>query len=107
MPIGGLPIGDVMLSQKVALETNESEVRAVAKSSFPTAFISGKRDHSADLRTKSSRRTSQTPMLSLWVSISALLLVPWFCATQLKGRGTEYPQPDERRPFTIGGSLRL
>jgi hypothetical protein len=49
MPIGGLPIGDVMLSQKVALETNESEVRAVAKSSFPTAFISGKRDHWAEL----------------------------------------------------------
>ena len=27
MPIGGLPIGDVMLAQKIALETCESEVR--------------------------------------------------------------------------------
>jgi hypothetical protein len=27
MPIGGLPIGDVMLAEKIALETCESEVR--------------------------------------------------------------------------------
>ena len=30
MPIGALPIGDVMLAQKIALETREGEVRAVA-----------------------------------------------------------------------------
>ena len=30
-PIGDLPIGDVMLAQKVALETCEDEVRSVAK----------------------------------------------------------------------------
>ena len=28
MPIGALPIGDVMLAQKIALETSESEVRS-------------------------------------------------------------------------------
>jgi hypothetical protein len=31
MPIGGLPIGDVMLAQKIALETYKSEVRALAQ----------------------------------------------------------------------------
>jgi hypothetical protein len=35
MPIDGLPIGDVMLAQKIALETCESEVRAVAKRFIP------------------------------------------------------------------------
>jgi len=38
MPIGGLPIGDVMLAQKIALETDESEVRAVAKRFIPDGF---------------------------------------------------------------------
>ena len=38
MPIGGLPIGDVMLAQKIALETCESEVRAVAKRFIPDGF---------------------------------------------------------------------
>ena len=35
MPIGSLPIGDVMLAQKVALETCESEARLVANRFIP------------------------------------------------------------------------
>jgi hypothetical protein len=38
MPIGALPIGDVMLAQKIALETCEREVRAVAKRFTPNGF---------------------------------------------------------------------
>ena len=38
MPIGSLPIGDVMLAQTIALETCESEVRAVAKAFIPDGF---------------------------------------------------------------------
>jgi hypothetical protein len=38
MPIGSLPIGDVMLAQKIALETCESEVRAVGKTFIPDVF---------------------------------------------------------------------
>jgi hypothetical protein len=38
MPIGTLPIGDVMLAQKIALETCEGEVRAVAKRFTPNGF---------------------------------------------------------------------
>jgi hypothetical protein len=38
MPIGPLPIGDVMLAQKIALETCEGEVRAVARRFTPNGF---------------------------------------------------------------------
>jgi hypothetical protein len=38
MPIGALPIGDVMLAQKIALETREGEVRAVARRFTPNGF---------------------------------------------------------------------
>jgi hypothetical protein len=38
MPIGALPIGDVMLAQKIALETCEREVRAVARRFTPNGF---------------------------------------------------------------------
>src|SRR5215470_15331527 len=38
MPIGALPIGDVMLAQKIALETSEAEVRAVARRFTPIDF---------------------------------------------------------------------
>jgi hypothetical protein len=38
MPIGALPIGDVMLAQKIALETCEGEVWAVARRFTPNGF---------------------------------------------------------------------
>ena len=38
MPTGALPIGDVMLAQKIARETCESEVRAVARRFTPNGF---------------------------------------------------------------------
>ena len=38
MPIGELPIGDVMLAQKIALETCEREARAVARRFTPNGF---------------------------------------------------------------------
>ena len=38
MPIGALPIGDVMLAQKISLETCESKVRAVARRFTPNGF---------------------------------------------------------------------
>jgi hypothetical protein len=38
MPIGALPIGDVMLAQKIALETCEREVHAVARKFIPNGF---------------------------------------------------------------------
>ncbi len=38
MPIGGLPIGDVMLAQKIALETCEAEALAVARKFAPSGF---------------------------------------------------------------------
>ena len=38
MPIGALPIGDVMLAQKIALETCEREVRTVARRFTPNGF---------------------------------------------------------------------
>ena len=38
MPIGALPIGDVMLAQKIALETCEGEARAVARRFTPNGF---------------------------------------------------------------------
>jgi hypothetical protein len=36
MPEGGLPVGDVMLAQKIALELNEKEALAVANDGFRT-----------------------------------------------------------------------
>jgi hypothetical protein len=41
MPIGALPIGDVMLAQKIALETCEGEARAVARRFTPNRFDFG------------------------------------------------------------------
>jgi hypothetical protein len=38
MPIGVLPIGDVMLAQKIMLETCEGQVRAVARRFTPNGF---------------------------------------------------------------------
>ncbi|WP_164936820.1 hypothetical protein [Bradyrhizobium vignae] len=38
MPIGALPIGDVMLAQKIALETCETNARAVARRFTPSTF---------------------------------------------------------------------
>ncbi|MEZ2147294.1 hypothetical protein AAE026_34190 [Bradyrhizobium sp. DN5] len=38
MPIGALPIGDVMLAQKIALETCEGKARAVARRFTPSTF---------------------------------------------------------------------
>jgi hypothetical protein len=38
MPIDALPIGDVMLAQKIALETCEREVRALARRFTPSSF---------------------------------------------------------------------
>jgi hypothetical protein len=38
MPIGVLPIGDVMLAQKIMLETCEGQVRAVARRFTPNSF---------------------------------------------------------------------
>ncbi|WGS23970.1 MULTISPECIES: hypothetical protein [unclassified Bradyrhizobium] len=38
LPIGALPIGDVMLAQKIALETCEAHVRAVAQKFTPNGF---------------------------------------------------------------------
>ncbi|WFU18647.1 hypothetical protein [Bradyrhizobium sp. CB3481] len=38
MPIGALPIGDVMLAQKIALETCEGKARAVARRFTPSKF---------------------------------------------------------------------
>jgi hypothetical protein len=38
MPIGALPIGDVMLALKIGLETCEREVRAVAQRFTPNGF---------------------------------------------------------------------
>ncbi|WP_083513859.1 hypothetical protein ACNJX9_35365 [Bradyrhizobium sp. DASA03076] len=37
-PAGALPIGDVMLAQKIALETGERDVRAVARRFTPSGF---------------------------------------------------------------------
>lgn len=38
MPVGALPIGDVMLAQKIGLETCEAEVLAVARKFTPNGF---------------------------------------------------------------------
>jgi len=38
LPIGDLPIGDVMLAQKIALETSESCALAVARNFVPNGF---------------------------------------------------------------------
>jgi hypothetical protein len=38
MPIGSLPIGDIMLAQKIALESCEHEVRAVANRFAPNSY---------------------------------------------------------------------
>ena len=38
MPIGSLPIGDVMLAQKIALESCEREVHAVANRFTPNSY---------------------------------------------------------------------
>ena len=38
LPSGALPIGDVMLAQKIALETCERDVRAVARRFTPSGF---------------------------------------------------------------------
>jgi hypothetical protein len=38
VPVGELPIGDVMLSQKIALEDSESSALAVARQFVPNAF---------------------------------------------------------------------
>ncbi|MGH6715602.1 MAG: hypothetical protein ACREDC_05350 [Bradyrhizobium sp.] len=39
MPLGELPIGDVMLSQKIALESAESDALAVARRFVPNGFM--------------------------------------------------------------------
>jgi hypothetical protein len=38
LPLGELPSGDVMLSQKIALETSESRALAVARNFVPNGF---------------------------------------------------------------------
>ncbi|WGS23860.1 MULTISPECIES: hypothetical protein [unclassified Bradyrhizobium] len=38
LPLGGLPIGDVMLSQKIALESCESRALAVARRFAPNGY---------------------------------------------------------------------
>ena len=38
LPMGELPIGDVMLSQKIALESGESRALAVARRFVPSGF---------------------------------------------------------------------
>ena len=40
-PVGTLPVGDVMLAQKVALETYESKVHAIARRFVPNPFQFG------------------------------------------------------------------
>ena len=40
-PVGTLPIGDVMLAQKIALETRESNVNAIARRFMPNIFQFG------------------------------------------------------------------
>jgi hypothetical protein len=37
-PVGSLPIGDVMLAQKIALETSESKVHAIGRRFVPNPF---------------------------------------------------------------------
>lgn len=39
MPLGELPVGDVMLAQKIALESCESRAIAVARRFAPTGFM--------------------------------------------------------------------
>jgi hypothetical protein len=39
LPLGELPIGDVMLSQKIALESCESRALAVARRFAPNGFV--------------------------------------------------------------------
>jgi hypothetical protein len=39
LPLGELPIGDVMLSQKIALESAESDALAVARRFEPNGFM--------------------------------------------------------------------
>jgi hypothetical protein len=39
MPTGSLPIGDVMLAQKIALEIREDEVRTVGQMFVPSPFL--------------------------------------------------------------------
>lgn len=39
LPLGDLPIGDVMLSQKIALENGESSAIAVARRFVPNGFM--------------------------------------------------------------------
>jgi hypothetical protein len=41
VPVGELPIGDVMLAQNVALESRESRALAVARRFAPNGFCSG------------------------------------------------------------------
>jgi hypothetical protein len=48
MPIGALPIGDVMLAQKIALETCEGEVRGGPADSLRTVSISDDLSTEAD-----------------------------------------------------------
>jgi hypothetical protein len=46
VPVGGLPIGNVMLFQKIALEKYESGALAVARSSVPNlSFLKRPADH--------------------------------------------------------------
>lgn len=37
-PVGSLPVGDVMLAQKIALETSESKVNAIGRRFVPNPF---------------------------------------------------------------------
>jgi hypothetical protein len=39
LPVGDLPIGDVMLAQKIALETCEGSALAVARKFTPSSFL--------------------------------------------------------------------
>ncbi|MGY3514054.1 hypothetical protein ACVIQY_007029 [Bradyrhizobium sp. USDA 3051] len=39
LPVGDLPIGDVMLAQKIALETCEASALAVARKFTPSGFL--------------------------------------------------------------------
>ena len=42
LPVGELPIGDVMLAQKIALETCEGRALAVARRFAPSGFLFGR-----------------------------------------------------------------
>ena len=99
MPIGALPIGDVMLSQKIALETCEREVRAVARRFTPNGF------HFRQTRPLADRADRIVLRGSLYADLRWGLAAAYFVPASLARQSVAASPSVRRRPSSASWDL--